>query len=212
MSLLNQPVNNYGQLGAFFEKLREGTAPETFNRQHLKDIGFTSSNHHSFIPLLKGLGFISSTGVPTERYRHFLDDSRWSKVLAEAIKESYGDIFVIVSKPSSSDRTAIAGKYKSTYNCSANQADRNAKTFLALLALADEDTLYAKKPSSDTTGDLSGDDVADDQVPSDQTKGDPSKLGLQTGLHYNIQIHLPATKDIETYNAIFKSIREHLID
>ena len=32
------------------------------------------------------------------------------------------------------------------------------------------------------------------------------------GLHYNIQIHLPATKDIEVYNAIFKSLKEHLIE
>jgi len=33
-----------------------------------------------------------------------------------------------------------------------------------------------------------------------------------TGLHYNIQIHLPATKDIEVYNAIFKSLKEHLFE
>ncbi|MDD5149341.1 MAG: hypothetical protein PHC28_02520 [Flavobacterium sp.] len=34
----------------------------------------------------------------------------------------------------------------------------------------------------------------------------------KVGLHYNIQIHLPATKDVEVYNAIFKSLKEHLID
>jgi hypothetical protein len=34
---------------------------------------------------------------------------------------------------------------------------------------------------------------------------------VSPGLHYNIQIHLPATKDIEVYNAIFKSVKEHLI-
>ena len=28
-----------------------------------------------------------------------------------------------------------------------------------------------------------------------------------SGLHNNIQIHLPATKDAEVYNAIFKSLR-----
>ena len=34
----------------------------------------------------------------------------------------------------------------------------------------------------------------------------------KVGLHYNIQIHLPATKDVEVYNAIFKSLKDHLID
>jgi hypothetical protein len=33
-----------------------------------------------------------------------------------------------------------------------------------------------------------------------------------SGLHYNIQIHLPATKDIEVYNSIFKSLKEHLFE
>jgi len=29
--------------------------------------------------------------------------------------------------------------------------------------------------------------------------------------HYNIQIHLPATQQVSVYNAIFKSLREHLL-
>jgi hypothetical protein len=33
-----------------------------------------------------------------------------------------------------------------------------------------------------------------------------------SGLHYNIQIHLPATKDVEVYNSIFKSLKEHLFE
>ena len=32
-----------------------------------------------------------------------------------------------------------------------------------------------------------------------------------TEFHYNIQIHLNATKDISVYNAIFKSLKEHLL-
>ena len=36
--------------------------------------------------------------------------------------------------------------------------------------------------------------------------------GTGASLHYNIQIHLPATKDIEVYNAIFRSLKEHLLE
>ena len=32
------------------------------------------------------------------------------------------------------------------------------------------------------------------------------------GLRYNIEVHLPATKDVEVYNAIFKSLKEHLLE
>ncbi len=40
---------------------------------------------------------------------------------------------------------------------------------------------------------------------------DRSQPGLSTEFHYTIQIHLPASKEIEAYNAIFKSLREHLL-
>ena len=46
---------------------------------------------------------------------------------------------------------------------------------------------------------------------------DPKQLGeiinkkITTEMHYNIQIHLPETKDIAVFDAIFKSLKEHLL-
>jgi|ERR1700722_9255631 hypothetical protein len=115
MALLNQSVQVFGQIKKLFETLKQGQAPEKFTREFLKDISFTSSNHLAFIPLLKGLGFLTSDGVPTQRYRNFLDKTLSSKVLAEAIKEAYGDIFILKARPTKADRALIEGKFKSTY-------------------------------------------------------------------------------------------------
>jgi hypothetical protein len=182
----------------------------------LKDIDFKSSNHLQFIPLLKGLGFLTANGIPTDRYRQFLDGSRWKKVLAEAVREAYGDIFVLKAKPTNSDLQMITGKFKSTYNQSDTAADRAARTFLALLNLSDPDTLYgtaksdaAAAPAEELITSLSAQPVVD-KTPDTSTPIVKSRAPL--GLNYNIQIHLPATKDIEVYNAIFKSLREHIID
>lgn len=215
MALLNQSIQVYGQLPKFLEALRAGTAPQTFTRQFLKDLNFKSSNHHQFIPLLKGLGFLTESGAPTTRYKEFLDASRWKKVLAVAVREAYGDIFVLKAKPSDADLQMIAGKYKSTYNLSDVSAERAAKTFLALLSLSDQDVVYGKNtemaphPAKKET-------MADDmeQIGSRLAPVAVQNLDAKAavGLHYNIQIHLPATKDIEVYNAIFKSLREHIID
>ena len=78
------------------------------------------------------------------------------------------------------------------------------KTFLALLELADISEPVPIAKSSDT--------ITDSE--NEQTASKPEKHGISgfSGLHYNIQIHLPATKDVEVYNAIFKSLKEHLID
>jgi len=216
MALLNQSVQVYGQIPKFFETLRAGTAPPAFTRQFLKDIDFKSSNHHALIPLLKGLGFLTADGTPTERYKQFLDGSRWKKILAEAVRESYGDIFVLKAKPTNADLQMIAGKYKSTYNLSDTAADRAARTFLALLALSDHDTLYgsattdSKPPSPVPTPskpEPKEDKPEPPPAPTPALDGKPP-----VGLHYNIQIHLPATTNVEVYNAIFKSLREHVID
>jgi hypothetical protein len=67
MTLLNQSVLVYGQIANFLEKPRAGQAPEKFTREFLKDLGFKSSNHLAFIPLLEGLGFLTPDGIPTPR-------------------------------------------------------------------------------------------------------------------------------------------------
>ena len=43
----------------------------------------------------------------------------------------------------------------------------------------------------------------------DPTKGSPEKLGLDS-LQYHINIVLPDTRDQAVYDAIFKSLRDHL--
>lgn len=214
MSLLNQSVQVNGQLPKLLEVLRQGQAPEKFNRQFLRDINFKSSNHLQFIPLLKGLGFLTSDGSPTDRYMDFLDSTRWKKVLGEAVREAYSDIFILKSRPTDADRGMIAGKYKSAYNLSDVAADRAARTFLALLDLSDPDTVFGKatspKPNTAPLASVGEEILASE--PTSRAVLDKRGHRPDMRLHYNIQIHLPATKDVEVYNAIFRSLRENLIE
>lgn len=39
----------------------------------------------------------------------------------------------------------------------------------------------------------------------------PIESKITPSLHYNIQIHLPETRDAAVYDAIFKSLKEHLM-
>ena len=218
MALLNQSVQVYGKLGSLFEKLREGRAPEKFTREFLKDLGFKSSNWHAAIGLLKGLGFLSADGSPTQLYMELLDHSQWNKVLAKAIKGAYSDIFVMKREPVQNDVTMIAGKYKSTYNMSDTAADRAARTFLALLDLADKDTVLDPE-QKDNMNNISGaetpveEPIVERPPPArERHQRSARREEPPVGLSYNIQIHLPATKDVEVYNAIFKSLREHIIE
>ena len=78
----------------------------------------------------------------------------------------------------------------------------HTNTFYALLELADLSGKSTKQSSAE---------VATIE-PIKKPENDPIVKATSLGLHYNIQIHLPATKDVEVYNAIFKSLKDHLIE
>lgn len=82
-----------------------------------------------------------------------------------------------------------------------------AKTFFALLKIADLDHPPQPQAVAFVAAPAHPEQIeAPNPVPRTSLKAISAP-----GLHYNIQIHLPATKDVEVYNAIFKSLKEHLI-
>jgi hypothetical protein len=194
-------------LSAILQKLIDGAAPDKFTVAHLKGIGFTSSNDQGVLPLLKDLKFLTPDGSPTPRYHHYRDKSQSRRILGEALREAYEDLFHINESPSEADRQAIVGRFKSTHNATDLVAERQAATFLALLKLAE-----LPKPGA-------GNNKADaPKAPADGPSEKPSKAEGSPaashfgGLRYNIEVHLPATKDVEVYNSIFKALKEHLLD
>jgi hypothetical protein len=205
MALADSYVQTYGQLGEVFKRLSEGQAPDKLTRQYLKDLGFTSTNFHAVIPLLKTLGFLAPDGAPTARYHAYRDHSQSRAVLGQALREAYSDLFTIKSNPTQADRALIEGKFKSAHNTSERMAQLMASTFYSLLALADVSTPLAKQSTEPKA------EIKVETLPENHHK---EQLPVQhrPTLHYNIQIHLPATKDVEVFNAIFKSLREHLLD
>ncbi len=129
--------------------------------------------------------------------------------MADALREAYGDLFTIKAIPTEADRPLIEGKFKSTHNVSPNVAKLMASTFYALLDLADLSTespapvVPPAKPAIEEVRQPKPEQPKPEQQPNEKAR--PT-------LHYNIQIHLPATKDVEVFNAIFKALKEHLLD
>ncbi len=218
MALSNSYVNVYGQLPQVFARIAEGQAPDKFTTQYLKDLGFTSSNYRAIIPLLKSLGFLTADGSPTVRYHDYRNTARSRRVMGEAIREAYGDLFTIKAKPTEDDYALIEGKFKSVHNASTTTAKLMASTFFALLELADlpdPDSLdvamqpkKVEKPAETPITTI----PAEPQGIKTPASGAAGSAHSQATLHYNIQIHLPATKDVEVFNAIFKSLKEHLLE
>lgn len=205
-------LNSIKNLAAIMKKIVEGTAPDKFTTEHLKKIGFPSSNDRALIGILKDLGFLAESGAPTQRYHDYRNSSKSRQVLGDALKEAYSDIFHINEKPSQGDRQAITGLFKSTHNVSDQISGFMANTFLTLLSLADisVSSKPQKKEIDKTKKTETG--TTSENPEQENQKEIPQVQPIIPNLRYNIEIHLPATKDIEVYNSIFKSIREHLLN
>jgi hypothetical protein len=87
-----------------------------------------------------------------------------------------------------------------------------ANTFLVLLEIADvsrgDSKQVNKKPMEKVEPEKS-------KAPKEDTKAAAQPVVPHQAipnLRYNIEIHLPATNEIEVYNSIFKSLKEHLLD
>ncbi len=151
MSLPSTYTQSHGHLEEFFGKLRDAQAPEKFTHQILKDLGYKSNNHRPFIPLMKALGFISADGTPTNRYHDYRNHAQSKKIMGDALKEAYSDLFLIKEHPTEDDKKLIEGKFKSYHNASDNVAGLMTKTFYALLDLADLDG--SEKPKDEEKDD-----------------------------------------------------------
>jgi hypothetical protein len=84
-------VKNLGQM---FEAIQKAQVPPRFTHDFLLTLGFKSTNDRSFINVLKGLGFLDGSSVPTQAYREYRDKKVASTVLAKQLRQAYRGLFL----------------------------------------------------------------------------------------------------------------------
>lgn len=204
MSLTTTYMQSSKNLDAIFEAIRKAGVPRKFTNEFLKSLGFTSSNDRSVIATLKSLEFLDSNGVPTHAYRELRDSSKWKKVLATQMRKAYEDLFIANTSAHTAPMDRIKGVFTTQTGKDESVVSKMATTFKSLAKLADFSGAEELPPA------------VPPPVPGEAKIHAPTEQRLSTGgsgleYHYNIQIHLPVTKDVSVYNAIFKSLREHLL-
>lgn len=206
-------------LEAFLNAIKTAKAPERINNKFLANLDFTSSNDRLLIGILKALGFADDSGVPTKRYFDFLDQSRSGAILAEAIREAYSDLFAINTKAEGLSGDDVKNKFRTLTQGqnSDHVLGLMAKTFKALTELADWEApsadLEEKKEEEQKNGaPKKGVEEQSEETPvrKERRLSGTDQLSLRE-LHYNIQIVLPETRDIAVFDAIFESLRKHLL-
>ena len=199
-------VNAYNGIPKLFEKIKAAAVPAKFTVDFMTSmLDLKSSSYRAMIPLLKRLGFIDPANAPTQAYKDFREDSLSGKVMAERLREAYKTLFTANEYAWKLTKPDLVSKLRSLTGAAEDNANIPyvAGTFLELSKLAkwEGGSSKHKKEGSEPADGLGG------------TERERGREELEGGLRlsYTINLNLPATTEIEVFNAIFKSLRENLL-
>lgn len=209
MALPTSYLTTVKNLPDIFAAMQGAQAPEKFTQSFLESLEFKSTSDRLIIGMLKSLGFLDDAGRPKDRYFRFLDQTQGAKVIAEAVREAYQDLFKVNIKAQEMTKSDVINKLKTLGQGQISESvlDKMAMTFTALVKLGDFHSPPASTPAAAPISPevRSGDEQADKRAPVEHGT---LKLG---GLVYNIQIVLPESRDPAVFDALFQSLRRHLL-
>ena len=192
----------YGNITKALNKIKTAQVPPRFSQDFLETrLNLTGGGARPIIPFLKRTGFLGSDGTPTDLYKRFRNESQSGAAAVEALRIGYAPLYEVneyIHDASDADLKGVVVQVTGS-EPTASTVNAIVGSFKALRAFADFD---APPAATETTGELT---VTERGVTPAATSGAPLRLG------YTINLNLPATSDIAVFDAIFKSLREHLL-
>lgn len=208
MSLPNAYLTSFKNTSAILKAVQAAQAPPRFTQKFLEGLGYANANDRALINVLKGLGFLDDSGIPTSRYHRYLDQTQSALVLAEGIREGYEDLFRINRNAQEMSNQDVKNKMKTLSEGAFTDRvlTQMAGTFTTLVKEAD----FSGAPTPDAGPDAPPPAEQLGIVVSPAANGQPPAAASPfDSLAYNINIQLPESRDPAVYNAIFKALREH---
>ncbi len=208
MAITNSYLTSTKNLESIINSVINAKAPERFTNKFLEDLGYKSSNDRLIIGMFKALGLLDDNGQPLQRYYEFLDQTQTGRIIAIGIEEAYEDLFNLRKDAQNLTNEEVKNKLKTITQ--GQKSDKilslMAMTFRAFCDLADWDAVKTDEPKTVEAPPVV---KKNDNVEDAGTKGVAPKADMN--LHYNIQIHLPETTNMAVYDAIFQSLKKHLM-
>jgi hypothetical protein len=182
----------------FFKAIQGLGTPSKVNNTYLPTIGFKSSNDRYLIGLCKFLGFIDSAGSPTARWNGFRNKAEAPKVMADAIKSAYADLYSTYPDAEKRDDETIRNYFASTSGVANSVAQLMVRTFKNLCEFADFEAVAIAEL------------VTTPKVPPIKQAAEITTGARPITVNINIQLQLPATEDATIYDSLFSALKKHL--
>ncbi|MCJ8239057.1 DUF5343 domain-containing protein [Peteryoungia algae] len=199
-------VTSPGNIDRALNGIKLAAVPERVSQDFVKTIlkipGGSGDQMTSF---LKKIGFVNPDGSPTELYKKFRNPSESGAAIASAIKSAYAPLYIrneFMHELSDDKLVGIlveeTGQPHDSNPVKMIAASiKHLKSFANFRAEEKREQLIDVRP--------------EESRKSSSTESNPGSQSIGLNLGYTINLNLPATSDPEVFDAIFKSIRIHLL-
>jgi hypothetical protein len=219
-------ISGSGALVQVLDYLRK-SFPTTFTSETLKKLSLAPANESYILNILRFLRFIGEGDARTDLAQSIFTlhaDPEFQKALSEAIQSAYSDLFSLHHEATwtlADDK--LIGYFRQTDKTSEIVGTRQASTFRTLSTYSGHVPPATTNKNAQTKAKTPGHKAP--KVAKSATLKNTGSVPpavppvLQTesrsrdfGLTVRIEINLPATGDQDTYDKIFKSIKENFLN
>ncbi len=201
-----------GVLENLLNKLKEAPPPPRFSQDFLfSNLKFSKSGSTvPLIPFLKKLNFLTGDGTPTDLYKKFRNPNVQvaGGAMATGFKNAYSTLYTRNEYVHN-----LKGKDLENFLIEALELDPKNKIIKTIMSTMETLKKFANFEVSDEAfdSDSKGDnrnDKIEDFVPTKSKNNTSNGLNLS----YTINLNLPESSDIKVFDAIFKSLKEHILN
>ncbi|WP_146144837.1 DUF5343 domain-containing protein [Phreatobacter cathodiphilus] len=195
-----------GNIDKALTGIKQAAVPDRVSQDFVKTIlkipGGSGDQMTSF---LKKLGFANLDGSPNDLYKRFRNPTSSGTAIAGAIRQAYAPLYVrneYMHELSDKDLLGLVVEETGQPHDS-SPVKLIVSTIKHLKSFADFSPAPASEivPAADTS----------DRPKNDSASPVRGKENIGLNLGYTINLNLPATSDSAVFDAIFRSLREHLL-
>jgi hypothetical protein len=197
-----------GSIKTGLEKIKAAATPDRVTQDFVTTkLQIKGGTGAALIPYLKKIGFVASDGSPTELYKRFRNHATAGGAVASAVKLGYKPLEAVNEYfYDLSDKDLLALIVQVTGVEEGNQVAKiTLSTLKTLKGFAD---FEAKQTAPDKLANVNAVPSAGASAQTSSQGAKEGRLGVNLG--YTINLNLPATSDQAVFNAIFRSLKEHL--
>lgn len=201
-----------GSITKGLDKIKNAATPDKVTTDFITTkLGMKGGSGRALLPFLKKIGFVNSDGTPSDLYIRFRNPSDSEVAVAEAIKIGYKALYDSNEYTHELGDDDLKGLIVQVtgQEPDSNVVSLSHRTFKKLKEKARFDYEHLT-PASLAASDEQNFTEATETAGVYRRHRSNTTSGLS--LSYTINLNLPPTSDISVFNAIFKSLKDNLLD